>query len=522
MRMCDIAAASLLVLLLVGAALASGGAGAEEELVLIQLIHRHGARSALVSSNQSLICPGGCGMLNAQGKDQLVSVGRYLRQRYNSPDNFPNGPLFPSEKYDPRVIASRSTNLPRTLQSAAGLLQGMFPNTSDFFPAISTVEFKTDTLLLVDAIPAFHVPTMLTLASIEADVVRPALLPLIPQAVAETIGIELSLDTTCSNASRYVVCVLESQDVAASYAALGVLSNGSFPTALSYYPQLQMARRTLNSAFYPYNASSPLDKARGSLGLNIVLTMIRNMHAKLEKTSHLEQLVMHYSAHDTTVMPFAATLGNEGMMLPPFGQTYVIELWRRTDDASAPPRVRAYQGLPGDEPDNHTFVPSDFPLHCIDANGTGYVVPSYPGSCMLDDFVRFVNSSLPESPSGQCYLSDADFAKIGGNVVGSDQVPSPSSLVAFYRMMCPAQACPVGAFLNANLSCSWMVQVTDDVRVDNNSVTSRDATFVAAGSALGGFLLGVVAIKLLPVFLGSGTRKKNERYTPVNDGGKNL
>jgi hypothetical protein len=481
---------------------------ATEELVLVQILHRHGARSAIVSSNVSLICPTGCGMLNWEGKQQLASVGRYLRQRYN---NLPHqAPLFPSESYDPRTVTSRSTNILRTLQSASGLLQGLFPNMSDYFPAISTVDLFTDTLLLTDAIPAYHIYQQLHIKDIETTIVEPQLRKLFNQSTAEAMGVELSIDKTCSNASTFVPCILEAQDIAATYASTGVLTNGSFPVTLSFRPQLQLARFALNSAFFPYNASSELDQARGSLGQNIAMTMIQNMHAK--KSGKLAQSLMHYSAHDTTVMPFAATLGNNDLMIPLFGTTYVLELWWDAETKNNL-TVRAYAGIPGQSPGNYTIDVENFPLSCMGQDGTVYRAPSYPASCPLEDFERFVNSSRPQSPAGQCYLTKEDFGLIGGNVVGSDQVPTPGSLVAFYRQSCPAQACPLGTFLNANLSCSSMIVVTEVEYVDGNSITAQNAIIIGLATGLGGILMGIVIMKLAPVFW-SGNK---ERYTPVNE-----
>ena len=489
-------ALSLLSLLCVAVCTASNAD--DDALTLVQVIHRHGARTPIVYSNISLICPTGCGMLNWEGKQMLVAQGKYLRQRYNG------SALFPSAWYNPRVVTSRSTNILRTLQSAAGLLQGLFPNMTDYFPAISTVYLFTDTLLLVDAIPAFHIFQQLHFQDTATSIIEPHLRLVFNKSIVETIGLELSIDTMCFNTSFFVQCIMEAQDIAASYASTGVLSNGSFPVTLAFRPQLNEALHLLNSLQYPYNASSSEDRARGSLGQNVVTAMLQNMHAK--DKGQLPQTLMHYSAHDTTVMPFAATLGNNDLMLPLFGTMYVLELWRSA--ATNLSTVRAYAAIPGQTPGVHDPAIESFPLHCIAANGTVYAVPAYPGSCPIDDFERFVNSSKPQSAAGQCYLSSDDFAQIGGNTVGSDQVPDPSSLLSFYRQRCPDQACPTGAFLNANLSCS-----TPLTEVDGNSITSPNAVIVGVASGLGGILLGVVIVKLAPVFW---TGTKQEHYSPVN------
>jgi hypothetical protein len=221
--------------------------------------------------------------------------------------------------------------------------------------------------------------------------------------------------------------------------------------------------------------------------------MILNM--RLKSDGNLSQSLMHYSAHDTTVMPFAATLGNNNLMVPLFGTTYVLELWRDPDTRNL--SVRAYAAIPEQVPGNYTVTIEDFPLHCINSTGFAYVAPSYPGSCPLSDLERFVSSSKPQSLAGDCYLSNEDFELIGGGVVGSDQVPDSTSLIASYRRNCPGQACPQGSFLNANLSCGLIAVLTETTE---SSITHGDAVILGVASVLGGILLGVCATKLFPVF----------------------
>ena len=86
----------------------------------------------------------------------LRKLGEFIRSRYST--SGPQGPYFASANYDPQFTYTRSTDVQRTLQSADGLLWGIYPNASTFFPAISTVDPNTDVLLIVDCLPSFNIP----------------------------------------------------------------------------------------------------------------------------------------------------------------------------------------------------------------------------------------------------------------------------------------------------------------------------------------------------------------------------
>jgi hypothetical protein len=96
----------------------------------VAVVHRHGARSTIVSVNQSGVCPpsqlpdGGCGTLTSEGKDMLYHLGRFLADAYG-------GEGGPFEKaihtnYDSTRFLSRSTDVGRTIQSGSAMIRGLF------------------------------------------------------------------------------------------------------------------------------------------------------------------------------------------------------------------------------------------------------------------------------------------------------------------------------------------------------------------------------------------------------------
>jgi hypothetical protein len=488
---------TLLVALMMTGAAADGSL----ELVLVQVIHRHGARSPITPVNASTICPRGCGVLNYQGKDMLLKQGDYLQARYNgSRPELYNGaqPYFASElypegtTYDVRYTYSRSTDLTRTLQSASGLLKGLFPNASEYYPAINTVAFLQDELLLIDVSPSYHIYQQLNTPVLFARL-KAFLNTQFPPGIIHNISVELGVEGYCSHDDTLIPCVLAMQDIAASRNAEGRLE--AFPTTSLYYTQLNNCRRTWNSYYFPFNLSNPVDAARGSLGQNIVQRMLQNMQSALEAASATDKKdtfpykLMHYSAHDTTVMPFCATLGNPDMMLPLFGQLYTLDLLRNATDGTF--HVRAAQSVPGQTPASHQVEESVFPLHCMDASNATYTVRDLTATCPLDDFRRFINSTLPTAEAGSCYLSPDAVQAIGCNVVGGDG-PLPNSTCYFYRSYCPTFACPLGTVLSpATYAC--VVLSTTSIE---GSVSSGVVAATTVGAAFAAFFLGVFSKNL--------------------------
>ena len=99
--------------------------GDNTTLVLLQVTHRHGARSVLQNyPNDPTPLSywdkyGGTGQLTPLGMKQLYDYGQFIKSRYS---NF-------LESYDRRQVYSKSTDYDRTLMSANCFLAGIFqPN----------------------------------------------------------------------------------------------------------------------------------------------------------------------------------------------------------------------------------------------------------------------------------------------------------------------------------------------------------------------------------------------------------
>ena len=189
---------------------------AELETVQVQVMHRHGARASIVAYNETLVCGKAeyCGQLNENGRNMLINVGAWLRQKYSSVLDIPAA-------FSQYKSFSRSTDLDRTMQSAVGLLHGLYPDNASFFPVVNTVNFETDELLLIDANMAYHIPVAIHDAP--GFSMPDAFYKLFDAAQLNAFGREAFQEKLCGletfDNAAYEACVLRVQDISASWNA---------------------------------------------------------------------------------------------------------------------------------------------------------------------------------------------------------------------------------------------------------------------------------------------------------------
>ncbi|CAD2214394.1 Histidine phosphatase superfamily (branch 2), putative [Angomonas deanei] len=429
--------------------LVAGHSAAAEDYTLeqVQLVHRHGSRSALVSYNDSLICglefP--CGYLNRQGQDMLVNTGRFLRTRYTTDDTVvdPSSPFLTQESYNLTVSYTRSTDVLRTLQSADALLRGLFPNMTAYYPAVHTVMNKDDSLLNSATIPAlnakYHYGDPEERAACDS-VVDHYFTPELLVRVAS----EVHYDGYCSNWTNRVKCVKTLCDIAQAYEPTGELQQ--HPLLNEHYFSLCATLVCSSRYLFSYDSTDALQREQGSGGQALAQELLLNVHKHLNQSSPFQ--VLEYSAHDTTLSPLAGTLGDnsDAAMMPPFGTTYVFELLRRATAAEGSTEVGDYamrvkRGHPGVTPDtNFEFAWDDFELRCMHAAGDVYVAEG--NVCPLEDFIRFIDSSKPTNAAGLCYIDPVLLARMNCSV--TDTAFALSSDCLQYRLLCPSYACGKG------------------------------------------------------------------------------
>ncbi|CAD5231558.1 unnamed protein product [Bursaphelenchus xylophilus] len=115
---------------------------AKPELILVQVLFRHGLRTPLevYPTDPNLESwPKELGGLTDEGREQQRQLARFLRERYQE---------FLHKKYDDKEVKVRSSNKSRTIESAKINLRTTFNGSQDdLWPEISTVDYKQDYLL---------------------------------------------------------------------------------------------------------------------------------------------------------------------------------------------------------------------------------------------------------------------------------------------------------------------------------------------------------------------------------------
>ncbi|CAJ1994059.1 tartrate-sensitive acid phosphatase [Leishmania donovani] len=436
--------ASKLIRVLAAALLVAAAVSVDARLVvrMVQVVHRHGARSALINDNTTEICgtlyP--CGELTGEGVEMVRAIGEFARSRYNDL-SLVESPLFPSTQYNSSLVYTRSTHTQRTIQSATAFLRGLFQD-DYFYPVVYSRNRTTDMLLSTDAVPSVMGRSWLDNPALYA-----ALNPVIDEHLSwdaiQSAAKDAWIEGLCTDFNARTSCVLYMYDVAAAFEAAGRLDNATNLKAV--YPGLMEVNAAWFKYVFSWNHTSKLDLTQGSASQNLAQTMLANINAHRLSPSYN---MFEYSAHDTTVVPLAVTFGDQGntTMRPPFAVTIFVELLQDTADASGW-YVRLIRGNPVKIANGtYVFRQTGIEAHCIDAAGIRYRASA--GICPLDDFRRMVDYSRPAVAEGHCAMTQAQYSNMGCPRTIADNKPVPSRCW-IYRYACPSKACPVTYILSA-------------------------------------------------------------------------
>ncbi|KPA83876.1 membrane-bound acid phosphatase 2 [Leptomonas pyrrhocoris] len=489
------------------------------KLVMVQLLHRHGARAAETTFNMTQICGDTpCGYLSWAGIKMLNNTGAFLRNRYNTDPTVVTEPMFPSLDYDLDVAYSRSTDVLRTLQSAESFLRGFFPNLTSLYPAIHTMPENDDYLLYTNYAPQYQFFYNIDKPSVRS-VCNPTTDKNFPDFKTLTdIGKEVYSEGYCSTFETRSDCARKLFDIAAAMDSVGTLDAAKQPLLKKYKNALAESARVLFEKEYEYDRTNTRCLMQGSAGQPILQEFVTNINtaitAKLAGTTTYK--LFHYSAHDTTLSRIACSLQDKADdgLLPPFSQVLVLELLENETDKTF--YVRVLRGHPGQSPDTEFKFDweKDWSLTCMDAWQTAY--PAKDNTCPVADFARFVQwSAAPATSKGYCYL-DEKYQELmacpKGGIHAGDAYQPLSSACQYYRNRCPAYSCEEGYLLNSvsqqcvcvSSSCSAQAPGTgelaarfadeDDEDDDETTLlqTSGMTSASVAAVALGSLCVGVL------------------------------
>lgn len=460
-------------------------------LKLLQVVHRHGARSPVTTFNDSIICGDfACGQLNIEGRQMLLNAGTYLREEYGASSSH----AFLSDQYDPVTAYSRSTDMDRTLQSASALLRMLFPARADNsdLAVIHSRDLSTDFAMLPYNAPATTVRAAAEGVAFE-EMMSAEIQASLTDDTIQQMAREAYMEGYCNDPARTVranrvQCFNFLFDVGAAFRSRGNL--GSFPTLSANFPTLEHIQGVGNKFNNGYNASDAYDQQRGSPGYLLAQMLVSNMRSTVAGTNAYN--FMHYSGHDLTIAPLSSAFGDSSIvaMMPPYASTIIVELLESTTNGK--PVARVLRGKAGLTPDTgFAFTSAPFTtLQCKSASGAVYTATD--GVCLLDDLARFVDSTAPRSTAGSsCYVTDKYREWMACPAVDSSD--APSSICATYRNNCPQSACPGGSFLSEDGSARCISLASAPKSTSKgNPVSSGGAVGIAIGSCVAGLLIGAL------------------------------
>lgn len=442
----------------------------------VAVVHRHGARSTMVSVNQTNVCPpvtvpgGGCGTLSSEGKDMLFQLGVFLANTYGQDGGLFNGPIHTS--YDPVRFVSRSTDVGRTIQSGAAMIAGLFAalegTPQRAYPVLHNRPTNQDVALLVwDGNPS--VVLWMDIAQEQLlTFLNEHTLTLFPNAsVLEVMGREVGLLDECtpSDPTKWVpfMCGLDLQDAVNCGLSSG-FAHERYPTGVANFNQLTKVLEDYNAytmwGFDDMKNGGRYQAATGTLGFALAQEIVETAATSASGDPSSSVLLNHYSGHDTTLMPLWMTLGNDSLVNPLFGAAMVFEFYHSPSSSSSRvPWVRARIGAPGQLPDNHTYEFEWYSLYCVNAtDGSTYRPSDAAVGCPLADWNAFILQQGPPAAAGggdaSCYFDASKMASV--NCTPTDKVGrrngGDNTVCRNFRSSC-INACGTAHAMTAQLDC---------------------------------------------------------------------
>lgn len=397
-------------------------------LVKLAIMHRHGARSGSSLVDGQVICAYPYCQLTSRGIDQLRTVGRYINMTYGSQLGLP-------PQYNVSYITSVSTAVPRVVVSAEAFIMGVYDG-QEPLPFIQFDPDNVDTMMSQwNSVPSFILQNRY---NVSLAYVNPITLATMSSEDIEYIANYLGLYDQCVVQNSPYTCVAIVADNYASNYTNGLPVD---PRLTLLYPTLrQLVARFVNfmMGYQPLAPNNTWSREVGSLGYQWAQDMIGFFNTPPSANSIT--VLKHYAAHDWSLSALYGAVGHvteanagDAATVPQFGQTVVFELH---SDGGGAPYIVPKMGYPTEEPNVPiTFGLSPMAILCAAADGSVY---NGTNGCPLEDFSRFVASTAPQAPNGQCYYTPEMMAE--AQCLDSAMPPMGSSCL-FYRQACPLTPC---------------------------------------------------------------------------------
>lgn len=450
-----------------------------DQLVLVQMLHRHGDRTPVMIPPSVLAAGGYAGMLPGQltdlGAQMLKAAGRTFRSMYMDTGYLP-------PHYTPGTMYVRSTDVDRCLMSAQAFYSTAYPG--DQLP-IHTVPVEWEELLQMEE----HCPSW----SINIDLVDTQYASWLTTNHADLIN-------RMYQWTGWTPAQIDATDLLFTVAdniVCGLAHNITIdPVLLQNFTAIRDLVMQISWAGLELPANDP----RGSVGEELGFDMLKNFDAVVStfngsQGTYTGPFFHHYSAHDSTITALSfgfglATATSDLYLIPPYAMSMLLELWWVS--ATNKFEVKFRQGFP-------TRVSPDSDLYTYNFTNAYLNCPTPSMNCEYTAWKAFVNTQIKED--GCCVVAD------GFHQLGCDQydesaanIPEPCLL---FRLECPQTACGADRVVNTvDYSCA---------AIASPSPTLGAPQLVAIGAG------SMAAIVILFFFIYRQCNKKvvDPQYNPI-------
>jgi len=271
------------------------------------------------------VLPGNCnlGQLTDRGYTQHLSLGTNLRNLYVNTYQFLNPDLDQSE------VALRSTDIPRTLQSAQANLMGLYPpgTPEGGVPVVDifTMDTKTEYIYPNDDLcPRGRQLLQTIMESPEVKEYEKSKRPVLEQ-IANALGVKVDQLPGWSNMFD-AFHVMQCYDI-------------QYPTGITQ----DMADQVWEATNWEWNFQLQ-NKEMIKLWIGyFVGELVSNIQAKIALKSGFSPKYLMYSGHDTTLGPLLTAFGVYDGNWPPYASHIELELWSDSPQTNYFVQVK-YQG----------------------------------------------------------------------------------------------------------------------------------------------------------------------------------
>uniref|UniRef100_A0A8R1TJV5 Acid phosphatase n=1 Tax=Onchocerca volvulus TaxID=6282 RepID=A0A8R1TJV5_ONCVO len=386
-----------MVVFLIFLLILNGTTIAADELILVQIVWRHGDRAPMstypTDIHQEEAWPYGWGELTELGMQQQFALGRLIRYRYIE-GNY----NFLSNNYKPKELYIRSTDVNRTLVSALANLAGMYPT------GIPGKDYPKSKQW-----PSHWTPIPIHTVQNEEDFVGNAF-SRCPRADQLTAIIRCSkhYQEVANENKEFFDYVSEKSGMKVNLDNIHTINdihyaetvhNMSQPSWITDDVSKKLHNLSMITNEFIYGISIPylpeLTKLRGGSLLKLLLENINQKKQCLLNSEDpgcswiLQRKYFALSAHDTTVAALLATLADKEILeegLPQYTASVAIELWNKTDVGFAV-KILFHEAFP-----HHYQAITRFTKGC----------PSDSDFCPLDIFLKRSMIFLPDDIKQEC------------------------------------------------------------------------------------------------------------------------